>query len=101
MRIAYIHDENKIHTGADHITELIIKKLRENHIFVKNVYPKTRLIDYSYSIELKGVSNILFFYSLLEQKDEILKYDLIQGTTFTPITFLSFNTLYKKTLNFA
>ncbi|MEX1052536.1 MAG: glycosyltransferase family 4 protein [Patescibacteria group bacterium] len=90
MKIAYIHDENKIRTGADHITELIIKKLRENNVFVKNVYPTTRLIDYSHNIELKGVSNILFFYSLLEQKDEILKYDLIQGTTFTPITFLSF-----------
>ncbi|MBI2051735.1 glycosyltransferase family 4 protein [Candidatus Roizmanbacteria bacterium] len=91
MRIAYIHDENKIQTGADHITELIVRKLREHNVFVKNVYPKTRLIDYSHNIQLKGVSNILFFYSLLEQKDEILKYDLIQGTTFTPITFLSFD----------
>ena len=91
MKIAYIHDENKIRTGADHITELIVKKLREHNVYVKNVYPKTRLIEYSYNIRLKGVSNILFFYSLLEQKDEILKYDLIQGTTFTPITFLSFD----------
>ncbi|MFH1827111.1 MAG: glycosyltransferase family 4 protein [bacterium] len=91
MKIAYIHDENKLRTGADHITELIVKKLREHNVFVKNVYPKTRLIEYSHSIQLKGVSNILFFYSLLEQKDEILKYDLIQGTTFTPITFLSFD----------
>lgn len=91
MRIAYIHDENKIETGSDHISELIVRKLREHNVIVKNVYPTTRLIDYSHNIKLKGVSNILFFYSLLEQKDEILKYDLIQGTTFTPITFLSFD----------
>lgn len=91
MKIVYIHDENKIRTGADHISELIVNKLREHNVLVKNVYPTTRLIDYSYNIKLKGVSNILFFYSLLERKDEILKYDLIQGTTFTPITFLSFD----------
>lgn len=91
MRIVYIHDENKIQTGADHISDLIVKKLREHNVFVKNVYPTTRLIDQSHNVKLKGVSNILFFYSLLEQKEEILKFDLIQGTTFTPISFLSFD----------
>jgi len=90
MKIAYIHDDKKIYTGAHHINELIINKLKEHNVFVKNVYPKTRLID-SKNHNLKGVSNILFFYSLLEQQKEILKYDLIQGTTFTPITFLPFN----------
>lgn len=91
MKIAYIHDENKIETGADHITALIVRKLREHNVLVKNVYPTTRLIDYAHNIQLKGVGSILFFYSLLEQKDEILKYDLIQGTTFTPIAFLPFD----------
>ena len=90
MRIAYIHDDRKIYTGAHHINELIICKLREFGAYVKNFYPRTRLIDGTHH-DLKGVSNILFFYSLLEQKKEILKYDLIQGTTFTPITFLAFN----------
>lgn len=90
MKIAYIHDDKKIHTGAHHINELIINKLKDHEVFVKNVYPKTRLID-SKNHNLKGVSNILFFYSLLEQQKEILKYDLIQGTTFTPITFLPFD----------
>lgn len=90
MKIAYIHDDKRIHTGAHHINELIINKLKEFDVYVKNVYPKTRLID-SKNHNLKGVSNILFFYSLLEQKKEILKYDLIQGTTFTPITYLPFD----------
>lgn len=90
MKIAYIHDDKKIYTGAHHINELIINKLKEHNVFVKNVYPKTRLID-SKNHNLKGVSNILFFYSLLEQQKDILKYDLIQGTTFTPITFLPFD----------
>lgn len=90
MKIAYIHDDKRIYTGAHHINELIINKLKEHKVYVKNVYPKTRLID-SKNHNLKGVSNILFFYSLLEQQKDILKYDLIQGTTFTPITFLPFD----------
>jgi glycosyltransferase involved in cell wall biosynthesis len=90
MKIAYIHDDKKINTGAHHINDLMANKLREHGVIVKNVYPKADLIDTS-RINLKGVANILFFYSLLEQKREILKYDLIQGTTYTPITFLPFN----------
>ncbi len=90
MKIAYIHNDKKINTGAHHINDLMVNKLREHGISVKNVYPKVDLIDTS-RINLKGVANILFFYSLLEQKKEILKFDLIQGTTYTPITFLQFN----------
>jgi len=63
MRIAYIHDDRKIYTGAHHINELIICKLREFGAYVKNFYPRTRLIDGTHH-DLKGVSNILFFYSL-------------------------------------
>lgn len=90
MRIAYIHDDKKINTGAHHINNLMVNKLREHGVMVKNVYPKVDLIDTS-RFNLKGMANILFFYSLLEQKKEILKYDLIQGTTYTPIAFLHFN----------
>lgn len=90
MKIAYIHDDKKINTGAHHINNLMVNKLREHGVMVKNVYPRVDLIDTS-RVSLKGVANILFFYSLLEQKKEILKYDLIQGTTYTPITFLPFN----------
>lgn len=90
MKIAYIHDDKKINTGAQYINDLIVVKLREFNIFVKNVYPRSRLIDNSH-INLRGVANILFFYSLLEQKKEILKYDLIQGTTYTPLTFFPFD----------
>lgn len=90
MKIAYIHDDKKIRTGAHHINDLMVKKLREKDVLVRNVYPRADLIDTS-RVNLRGVANILFFYSLLEQKREILKYDLIQGTTYTPITFLPFN----------
>lgn len=90
MKIAYIHDDKKINTGAHHINDLMVNKLREHGVIVKNVYPKVDLIDTS-RVNLRGVANILFFHSLLEQKKEILKYDLIQGTTYTPITFLPFN----------
>lgn len=90
MKIAYIHDDKKINTGAHHINDLIVNKLRARDVIVKNVYPKSRLIESSNN-NLKGVSNILYFYSLLEQKKDILKYDLIQGTTYTPITFLAFD----------
>ncbi len=41
-------------------------------------------------IHLRGLKNIIFFYSLLEKRKQILKYDLIQGTTYTPLPFLAY-----------
>jgi len=79
MKIAFIHSEKKITTGAHYINDLIATKLKERKIKVKDFYPKAPLMDSPH--HLKGLKNILFFYSLLENKDEILKCDLIQGTT--------------------
>lgn len=64
-------------------------RLREAGVRVKNFYPRSPLLDAP--LHLKGISNVLFFHSLLEHKDEILKYDLIQGTTYTPLAFLPFS----------
>lgn len=89
MKIAFIHSEKKISTGAHYINDLIATKLKEKKIIVKDFYPKAPLIDPPH--HLKGLKNILFFYSLLENKDEILKCDLIQGTTYTPLTFIPFS----------
>jgi glycosyltransferase involved in cell wall biosynthesis len=89
MRIAFIHHDKKISTGAHYINDLIKIKLREQGIKVKNFYPKAPLIDSPH--HLRGLKNILFFYSLLENKEDILKCDLIQGTTYTPLTFLTFD----------
>lgn len=88
MKIAFIHNEKKVGTGANFINDLMAHRLRETGVRVKNFYPKNPLLDAP--LHLKGFSNVLFFYSLLEQKDRILKYDLIQGTTYTPLAFLSF-----------
>lgn len=88
MRVAFIHNEKKIETGAHQINNLISLKLKSRGVEIVNVYPKFQLIDPP--AKLRGVGNILFFYSLLEQRDEILKCDLIQGTTYTPLTFLAF-----------
>jgi glycosyltransferase involved in cell wall biosynthesis len=88
MKIAFIHNEKKIGTGAHFINDLMATRLRESGVSVKNFYPKNPLLDAP--LHLKGISNILFFYSLLEHKDEILKCDLIQGTTYTPLAFLPF-----------
>lgn len=89
MKIAFIHSEKKITTGAHYINDLIAIKLREKKIKVKDFYPKAPLMDSPH--HLKGLKNILFFYSLLENKDEILKCDLVQGTTYTPLTFIPFD----------
>src|SRR3989338_5206507 len=89
MKIAFIHHEKKIGTGAHFINDLMATRLREAGVRVKNFYPKNPLLDTP--LHLKGISNVLFFYSLLERKDEILKYDLIQGTTYTPLAFLPFS----------
>lgn len=88
LTIAYIHNDQRLQTGAHYINDLISTKLRERGVEVKNFYPSVPLIEAP--AELKGLSNILFFYSLLEQREEILKCDLIQGTTYTPLPFLAF-----------
>lgn len=89
MKIAFIHNEKKAGTGAYYINDLISLKLKERGILVKHFYPSTNLIDTPAT--LKGLSNILFFHSLLEHREQILKCDLIQGTTYTPITFLAYD----------
>ncbi len=89
MNIAYIHNSKKLHTGAHYINNLIVSKLRDNGIAVEEYYPKQELLDQPLS--MKGLANILFFYSLLEYKRKILRNDIIQGTTYTPLTFLAFN----------
>jgi len=88
MNIAYIHNSKKLHTGAHYINDLMAKKLRKKGIFVNEFYPKRALFESANN--LKGLANILFFYSLLENKRKILRNDIIQGTTYTPLTFLAF-----------
>src|SRR3989344_4590607 len=90
MKIAYIHQESKHNTGASQVNSLIINKLRQMNMNVKSFYPKLSL--HSPPDSLKGLKNILFFYSLLENRRSILSYDIIQGTTYTPLAFLLFKT---------
>jgi len=89
MKIAFIHNDKKIGTGAHFINDLIACKLRERGAEVNNFYPQFLLTDTP--IHFKGLNNILFFYSLLEKRDEILHHDIIQGTTYTPLAFLRFS----------
>lgn len=90
MKIAFIHSDKKIATGAHYINDLISINLKKAGIHLRNFYPKVPLIEDS-SPALKGLANILFFYSLLEHREEILRYDLIQGTTYTPLPFLAYS----------
>lgn len=93
LRLAFIHNEKKghtgMHTGAAQINRLMASALAVRGIEVRNFYPRAQLTDAP--AHLKGVANILFFYSLLEHKEKMLKYDVIQGTTYTPLPFLAFN----------
>ncbi|MFA4872248.1 MAG: glycosyltransferase family 4 protein [Patescibacteria group bacterium] len=89
MKIAFIHSDKKIGTGAHFINDLIACKLREKGVEVNNFYPQFLLTDTP--THFKGINNILFFYSLLEKRDEILRHDIIQGTTYTPLAFLRFS----------
>ena len=89
MKIAFIHSDKKIGTGAHFINDLIASKLREKGAEVDNFYPQFLLTDTP--IHFKGINNILFFYSLLEKREEILRHDIIQGTTYTPLAFLRFS----------
>lgn len=89
MKVAYIHNNKKIWTGAHYINDLIISKLSEHLVDVQSFYPQFSLLDAP--INFKGINNILFFYSLLEKRDKILKCDIIQWTTYTPIAFMRFS----------
>lgn len=89
MNIAYIHSDKKIWTGAHYINDLMASKLKNSGIIVNNFYPQFALNDLP--IHFKGVNNILFFYSLLEKRKQILKNDIIQGTTYTPVAFMNFS----------
>lgn len=76
-------------TGAAQINRLMANALSNRGVRVRDFYPRTKLIDAP--IHLKGIANILFFYSLLEHKKTILRNDIIQGTTYTPLPFLTFD----------
>jgi len=89
MKVAFIHSDKKIGTGAHFINDLIACKLREKGAEVNNFYPQFLLTDTP--VHFKGINNILFFYSLLEKREDILRHDIIQGTTYTPLAFLRFS----------
>ncbi len=88
MKVAFIHNEKKIGTGAHYINDLMSQKLAASSVEIKSFYPKASLMETP--VHLSGLKSILFFYSLLEKRKEILKYDLIQGTTYTALPFLAY-----------
>ena len=89
LKIAFIHNEKKIHTGANQINDLMSKALSVDGATVRHFYPRMQLTDTP--SHLKGIANILYFYSLLEYKDKILECDIVQGTTYTPLPFIPFS----------
>ena len=93
IKVAFIHNEKRfhsgIHTGAAQINQLMALALSARGVCVRNFYPRTQLTGAP--DHLRGIASILFFYSLLEHKEMILKHDIIQGTTYTPLPFLPFH----------
>ena len=93
IKVAFIHNEKRIHTGmhtgAAQINRLMALALAQRGVQVRHFYPRHQLTETP--VHLRGIANILFFYSMLEHKDEILRFDIIQGTTYTPLPFLSFD----------
>lgn len=86
MRILFIHTEKKLPFGAHFINDLIVKTLRQKGHVVDTIYPSESIEMFSKS--LTGISNILFFYSLVHKKCDVKKYDIIQGTTYTVLPFI-------------
>jgi|GEM_PF-496068 len=89
LKVAFIHNEKMVATGAHQINRLMSQALSKQGVAVRHYYPRQKLTDTP--THLKGIANILFFYSLLEQKDKVLANDIIQGTTYTPLPFVPFN----------
>ncbi len=86
LRILLIHKEQPIKYGAHYINDLLVEKLRCLGALVDTIYPK-HAVDLI-SRPLKGIGNILFFFSLAEKRKHIRNYDIIQGTTYTTLPFL-------------
>lgn len=89
LKVAFIHNEKMVATGAHQINRLMSHSLSKRGVTVRHYYPRQKLTETP--THLKGIANILFFYSLLEQKDKVLSNDIIQGTTYTPLPFIPFN----------
>ena len=43
MKIAFIHNDKKIGTGAHYINDLMATKLKERGVEIKNFYPRASL----------------------------------------------------------
>ena len=88
MKIAFIHNEKRLGTGAHYINDLMSQKLKQAGVITKNFYPSVSLVEAP--IHMGGLRNILFFYSLLEKRREIMKFDFVQGTSYTALPFLAY-----------
>lgn len=86
MKIALIHGKKHAGTGAYFVNGLMSDTLREAGVAVASVFPRNPMLRVP--IPMRGLTQILFHYALIESRDEVMKCDLIQGTTFTPIAFL-------------
>jgi glycosyltransferase involved in cell wall biosynthesis len=92
MKIAYIRQPIKRNTGADQLNNLIIKKLREKDFTVKNVCYRSNLKRFSKFPKI--ITKKLSSFCLLKNKISTANCDLVQGSTYLPLEFLSF----KKTI---
>lgn len=86
MRILYIHNEKLQKTGAHYFNHVLVNYLRRLSHRVDVLYPK-QTINFL-STNLRGLSSVLFFYSLIIKRKEATKYDFVQGTTYTTLAFL-------------
>ncbi|MEK7104145.1 MAG: hypothetical protein AAB842_01940, partial [Patescibacteria group bacterium] len=73
MKILYIHQDRRLRTGAHYINDILVRGLKRAGVEVENVYPEEDL-PYFHPL-LKGIRNILFFFSLIERKKDIALYD--------------------------
>lgn len=86
MKILYVHNQKRIRTGAHQFNNMIVTELRRQGHIVDTVYPNENIN--LLSPILKGINSILFFYSMIQKRREMYKYDIIQGTTYTTLAFL-------------
>lgn len=88
MKIAFIHRGRNIQTGAHYINQLMSHELSERGVEIQHFYPREKLMEAP--THLRGIANILYFHGLLTRRAAMLKCDIVQGTTYTPLAFLTF-----------
>lgn len=88
MKVLYLHETKRKLTGAQQINHLMLKKVRDKGLMIKNVYPVGYLQKVS-SPE-STFKNIFLKYKIMDKPNQLHTFDIVQGSTYLTASFGTF-----------